>query len=941
MPPRTAARVAARATFSMSWLPDRVFLGWDRPFLEAAAGWLLERFDGDLDGVVVALPGRRAARRLQDRLAMLAATGFRPPEVLTAGALSDRLLLLPARRTERLARTLAWAEALRRAPAQELAPLIPHPPDQADFEAWWALAGRLRRLHGELAAEGMSFAAVADALPPACGAAELMRWRALVPVQEGFRAVLESAGLADPHESRLEAARAGRTRPARAVVLAGIFDAPALLRRALRAAAAPTTALVFAPQAQEGWFDDLGLARREPWQEAGARLPLERCQWLAVGHPGDQADAVARAIDSWNGAYGPQAITVGLGQEELAPLLARRLDQLGVHSRPAAGTPLAATRAARLLQAAADFLDGQRFPALAALLRHPDVEDALRRRGAVDGPPDAAVLDAYAAVHLPDRAARLLPGAAQRAGPAGARVRAVFDLLGPLAEAEPRPLPRWAEPVAALLEAVYDLRPLRPEHQDDRLLHGALELLGDGLRAVAALPESLCTAAPVDAATALRLLLRESAAAAVAPPADEGAVEMLGWLELALDDAPALVVAGFQDGSIPESVHGDPFLPDALRGALGLPDNALRLARDAVSLATLLHSKERLVLVSGRRSGENEPLMPSRLAFLVPEEELPARVGYAFRELEAESPRAEAAAPPPPPRPRRLPLPELESIRVTDFRAYLASPYGYYLERLLRLRPVDDRASELDPMAFGTLAHQVLEAFGRGPARDSASEDQVRGALEAELRSCAAARFGERPLAAVRLQLEQLRFRLGRFAAWQARQAGAGWRIHDVEATPKVAPLLEVDDRPLPLIGQVDRVDVHPQLGWRLLDYKTGDKVKKPELSHRRGDRWIDLQLPLYALLAPGLGVDGSLADGRLALGYLALPASAEPETLLLASWEPEQLEDAYSAARQVVRAIRAGQLFELGDDPPRDPQIAAIAGLGLLGAEADEEDEA
>ncbi|MBC8329595.1 MAG: PD-(D/E)XK nuclease family protein, partial [Planctomycetes bacterium] len=174
-----------------------------------------------------------------------------------------------------------------------------------------------------------------------------------------------------------------------------------------------------------------------------------------------------------------------------------------------------------------------------------------------------------------------------------------------------------------------------------------------------------------------------------------------------------------------------------------------------------------------------------------------------------------------------------------------------------------------------------------------------------------------------------------------AAEAGAGGRVRDGEATPKGAPLVGGDDRPLPVIGRGDRVDVHPQLGWRLLDYRTGDKVKKPELSHRRGDRWIDLQLPLYALLAPGLGVDGSLADGRLALGYLALPASAEPETLLLASWEPEQLEDAYSAARQVVRAIRAGQLFELGDDPPRDPQIAAIAGLGLLGAEADEEDEA
>ena len=276
----------------MSWQPDRVFLGWDRPFLEAAAEWLLERFDGDLEGVVVALPGRRAARRLQDRLALAAAPGFRPPEVLTAGALSDRLLQLPARRADRLARTLAWSEALRSRPEPDLAPLVPHPPAAEDFEAWWALAGRLRRLHGELTAEGWSFAALGEALDPACGPLERQRWQALAEVQQGYRGILEGAGYADPHDARLQAAEAGRTRPVRAVVLAGVVDGPELMLRALRAAGAPATALVFAPPERAEWFDDHGLARREPWQQPAARLPFERCQWQVVGHPGEQADAV-------------------------------------------------------------------------------------------------------------------------------------------------------------------------------------------------------------------------------------------------------------------------------------------------------------------------------------------------------------------------------------------------------------------------------------------------------------------------------------------------------------------------------------------------------------------------------------------------------------------------------------------------------------------------
>jgi len=923
----------------MSWQPDRVYLGWDRPFLEAAAEWLLGCYGADFEGVVIALPGRRAARRLQDRLALSAPAGFRPPEILTAGALSDRLLRLPGRPADRLCRTLAWAEALRRLPARELAPLVPHPPPAEDFDSWWALAARLRGLHGELAAEGWSFRRVLEALDPACGPEELARWRALAAAQEAFRRALEGVSLADPHERRLRAAAEGTCQPAREVVLAGVVDAPALLRSALSAAAAPTTALVFAPAERAAWFDEAGLARREPWQQEDILLPLERGDWEVCEGPGEQADAVARAIASWDGAFGPEAVTVGLGQEELAPLLARRLGELGVDSRHASGTPVAATRPARLLQALAAFLDGQRFSHLAALVRHPDLERALRRNTAPAPLPDAAALDAYAAEHLPDRASRVLPGAPRLAGPAAALVRATYELLGPLADAAPRPLRVWAAPIAELLESLYGDRPLRPDDDSDRLLQGALEALGEALRRVHAVPDSLSAAAPLDAAGALRLLLRETAAAAVPPASGERAVELLGWLELAHDDAPALVVAGFQDGSIPEAVHGDPFLPDPLRARLGLPDNALRLARDAVALATMLHSKQRLALVSGRRSGENEPLMPSRLAFFVPEAELPERVRSAFREFPAGDDEGSGAVPPQPPRPRRLPLEPLESIRVTDFRAYLASPYGYYLERQLRLRSADDRASELDPLAFGTLAHEVLEAFGRGDARDSSAPEEVRAALEEELRSCARQRFGDRPLPAVRLQLEQLRFRLGRFAAWQARQAGSGWRIHAVEASPEPAPALLVDEQPVQLIGKIDRIDFHPQKGWRLLDYKTGDQVKTPERSHRRKDRWIDLQLPLYAALAPALGVDGTLADGRLGLGYLALPQAAEPETLLLASWEEEDLDQAMVAAHQVVREIRAGELFELGGEPPRDPQIAAIAGIGLIGDEDEEEE--
>jgi len=50
-------------------------------------------------------------------------------------------------------------------------------------------------------------------------------------------------------------------------------------------------------------------------------------------------------------------------------------------------------------------------------------------------------------------------------------------------------------------------------------------------------------------------------------------------------------------------------------------------------------------------------------------------------------------------------------VSVTGFKLYLQSPYRFYLERVAKLRRARDDARELDPLLFGTLAHEALEAL--------------------------------------------------------------------------------------------------------------------------------------------------------------------------------------------------------------------------------------
>ena len=77
----------------------RVFLGWDGPFLPRAVQWLRDRFERhgelDLSGVLVAVPGARAGRRLIELLADPAEPALNPPRVITAGRLPEALYETP------------------------------------------------------------------------------------------------------------------------------------------------------------------------------------------------------------------------------------------------------------------------------------------------------------------------------------------------------------------------------------------------------------------------------------------------------------------------------------------------------------------------------------------------------------------------------------------------------------------------------------------------------------------------------------------------------------------------------------------------------------------------------------------------------------------------------------------------------------------------------
>lgn len=949
---------------------SRVFLGWRGAFLQQVADWLLaldEAAEGDFSRLLLVVPGRRAGRRLLEIMAQRVPArtpAFVPPAIVTLGNLPESLELeseLPV--AGEVDELLARVAVLRAASTAQIEVLCGGRPPEGRLEEWLDLAREIGALEDELAAEDLDLGSVRARAP--LEEHDERRFETLESLGDAHQERLRRHGLLARNRSRLDSTAPSE---ARTVVMVGVADLGRLFRRLL--SRSRVVCLVQAPPEEASAFDDWGCPREAAWAER--RLDLNRSFGAATGgpllvvdRPAEQVRAAAGFVETCcsprlgesdgRSRYDAHEVAVGVGDPLSARAVSESLAALGLPAHSAFGRPFGRSRPARLLAALGRFVAGRRLADLAALVRHPDVErfledlDLSARDATAEGGVAAAVesgdwptvLDHYLGATLARRLGPEMPEHSSRTP----LVCAVGERLLALLPESRRPLAQWSAPVLDALAAIYGDLTLALDDPGEAELGEALSLLGDALREQMEGAGADDGGLVFDAAQAITFTLGRLAGASLgasgsgmghaAAGAGEG-VEILGWLELPLDDAPALVVTGLNEGVIPQSVNADPFLPDRTRRNLGLLHNRRRYARDLFHLTALVHSREELVLVAGRRSADDEPLVPSRLLLACDEKELPARIRSFFKE---ESPllrdafgdqRRDGDVPlwlgePPPPEPLRSPVRELP---VTAFRDYLACPYRFYLRHVLRLGTLRDRRRELDPGGFGSLAHEILRRFGE--TISSAEPEEMEAQLRRLLEIVGRERFGTAPPPAVRMQLAQLGRRLAVFASWQAEEADEGWTTERRYLEVPLRAALEVDGAPFFVSGRIDRIDVHRDGRLRLLDYKTGERRRTPEEVHRTPDGgWKDLQLPLYELLVRALGL-----EGRVELGFVHLSRELDGPTLTLADWSTDEVEEAWEVAREVVRKVREERFWPPSDPPPYDDGLGWICGDGVAPGE-------
>ncbi|MEM1208303.1 MAG: PD-(D/E)XK nuclease family protein [Planctomycetota bacterium] len=875
---------------------------------------------GALSEAAVVVPGARAGRRLESLLVEASGGGLLLPAVLTPGRLPDVLGWVgEASIVSGLAAAWGRARAASGLSAAERAALLGGGASSAvaggledDPLGWLAIGRGLSEYVAELASgliEPDEVVEAAEALG-AWGA----RYRAAAAVEAAYRAGLADLGRVDREAAVVGAARSGEAAWGGVLVLAGAADLRPIDRRiaeSVAAAGGRVVALIFAEAEMQEGFDAWGGLRTDWW--AGRATGMERASVRCVPRVSDQGAAVVEAIDRLIDEPGAALastsdVTVGLGDESVAAGVSRAIEVASggaARGRSAAAHAWGASVVGVLIESVAAYAGARRLTDLGRVLRHPDVERRLREvlpeagEASLSGRAAASWAGRLAAFIDDTLAERWDDGLAADARWAALReARAVVESWLPTdAEAKHRrSLGAWAPRVRGLIRGVYgdDWSP-RSGDEADRLRWEALEALvscWEGWeRSGEALPG-------VTWPEALRLTLAELAARSLAVASGDGDVELAGWLELALDDAPAAVVCGVTEGVIPSGGVADAWLPDRLRGRLGLVDARRRWARDGYLMSVVVASRavEAIVPMHG---DDGEPLTASRLL-------IQGQAGSDLAEgvLDLFDDRRSVPAARPIDRhgdasgfvvPRPLDAWSADRrLRVGDFRLYLQDPYRFYIERVLGMETQERRAAlELDPLGFGRLLHRAVEVLESPELRSCVDPDRLRDAMIAAMDRAIGAGYGGQPVTAVRAQREVMAGRLAVLAERQAELAADGWRVAGQEVGVSWGVTVEHEGRPVTVTigGRIDRVDVHEDGGVRLIDYKTGDTARSPRETHLGGEHgWLDLQLPLYAEAAAagawGEAVDpwlrriGEPAD--VELGYVLLPKQADR-----AGWSP------------------------------------------------------
>jgi ATP-dependent helicase/DNAse subunit B len=336
---------------------------------------------------------------------------------------------------------------------------------------------------------------------------------------------------------------------------------------------------------------------------------------------------------------------------------------------------------------------------------------------------------------------------------------------------------------------------------------------------------------------------------------EEAGVQVLGILESRGLPFDLIFLGGLADEEFPGRVAKDIFLPESVKNSLGLPDYQKRFSLFRLSFLRLAHSAQQATYLSYPESDAEQKFLPSRfLKDLSGVESWPSFKGiFSNRELfpwlrsHFESFSLNV------PKETLKFLKEVglrgtpesclsldhflnKPLNVTALETYKECPYKFFLQEVLKLRPLEEPKLVRESREWGLNIHQVMKlVFQKNPKGFDGEKDFIEALWGAGQEV-----FGWNGQVESSQVLAKWRFEaiIKPFVEENLELFRRGYQVLKVEE------YVEGELGGLRIKGRVDRVDLLPSGQLVVIDYKTGGS-NSPE----RIRRVNYFQVALYAWL--------------------------------------------------------------------------------------------
>jgi ATP-dependent helicase/nuclease subunit B len=382
-------------------------------------------------------------------------------------------------------------------------------------------------------------------------------------------------------------------------------------------------------------------------------------------------------------------------------------------------------------------------------------------------------------------------------------------------------------------------------------------------------------------------------------------LQILGFLETRCLRFQRLMIFDCNEGVLPPETRPDPVLPPDLRRHLGLPDKKQTVDISRYHFQRLLAGASEVHLFFSEHKGRVKSRFIEELIWEAEKQAGRRGVIPIHSPVMVPGPMIPPAFPVKK-TPQVIDFLSSFTFSTTAIDTYVSCPFRFYAKYVLGLDAPDtlDR-DEIDPLSVGNIVHEILREFYlpwlNREIRFSSDHDYYDD-LVTKSDTALERIFGPGAdwSGGVRLFREVLLYRLKNFLRLE-REHAQGHLLMGLEVPCKMDLHLE-EGRKVRVKGVLDRVERDNKGLVRVIDYKTGSKIKMPrataasKVSGREAIRReiVSFQMPVYLLLCDqhfGLGSGWSGMNAAL-YGLRGLTDSSSLNALQTILFRPGEIRD-------------------------------------------------